>query len=39
MSKIERLKIWPRIYDSDRISGAADMGTPARAHGTGSPGV
>jgi hypothetical protein len=33
-------KIWDstQIYDSDRISGAADKGTPARAH-IGTPGV
>jgi hypothetical protein len=26
-----------RIYDSDRILGATDMDTPARAHGIGIP--
>jgi hypothetical protein len=35
------LKIWDstRIYDSDKISRANDKGTPARAHGTGTPGI
>jgi hypothetical protein len=28
-----------RIYESDRISGATDMGTPARTHGVGTPWV
>jgi hypothetical protein len=37
----EDLKIWDStwIYDSDRISVATDMGTPARGDGVGTPEV
>jgi hypothetical protein len=37
----QRLKIRDstQIYDSNRISGATDMGMPARAHGIGTPRV
>jgi hypothetical protein len=37
--RIQRIKVgdWTWIYDSDRISGATDMGTPAWAHGIGTP--
>jgi hypothetical protein len=28
-----------RIYNSDRTSGATDMGMPARAHGADTPGL